>query len=199
MVLAALFNFSSWFSAENYPKTLGFLIAIFCGILMLTELYTVITQSASPDMLAILAAGVIGGLVQGFLADTLLSILVVLCGLMVFSVWTIRHSPVWRELMIASLVAYLVILAGRIIQVVTELLNWSTIWGLSGQQWFGIAWNGFIYVFFIMCIIFFGRRFFLVSRLTSPQIIYLMLFAITYLIFYQFSNNLNGFFDITVL
>ncbi|MBD3192355.1 MAG: M48 family metalloprotease [Candidatus Heimdallarchaeota archaeon] len=192
MVFASIFsNWSIWFSAENYQKTIGFIIAIFCFLLLLTELYTVIRQKESPDMAIILSAGVLAGLVQGFTADVLLAILVLLCCLMVYSVWSIRQSPVWRELMIASLISYSVILVGRIIQVITELKNWASIWGLTGQQWFGIAWNSFIYVFFIMCIIFFGRRFFLVSRLTSPQIIYLMLFAISYLILYQFKSNLN--------
>ncbi|MHA1155554.1 MAG: M48 family metallopeptidase, partial [Candidatus Heimdallarchaeota archaeon] len=201
MAFSDIFNFSLWFDAEHYQYTLGFILAILCGIIMLTELYTIITQKTEPDLLMLLLGGVIGGLVQGFTGDLLLSILSALCWLMIFSVWTIRESPVWRELMLASLISYLVVLSGRIIQIVLEwharvILNFTTpeevpYWGLTGQQWFGIAWNVFIYVFFLLCIIFFGRRFFLVSRLTSPQIIYLMFFALSYLVLYNFTEFLN--------
>ncbi len=201
MAFSDIFNFSLWFDAEHYQYTLGFILAILCGIIMLTELYTIITQKTEPDLLMLLLGGVIGGLVQGFTGDLLLSILSALCWLMIFSVWTIRESPVWRELMLASLISYLVVLGGRIIQIVLEwharvILNFTTpeevpYWGLTGQQWFGIAWNVFIYVFFLLCIIFFGRRFFLVSRLTSPQIIYLMFFALSYLVLYNFTEFLN--------
>ena len=192
---------SLWFNAEHIQNTLGFIVAIICGIIILTELYTVITQKTEPDLLMLLLGGLIGGLVQGFTADLLLAILSALCWLMIFSVWTIRESPVWRELMLASLISYLVVLGGRIIQTILEwharvILNYPNpeevpYWGLTGQQWFGIAWNVFIYVFFLLCIIFFGRRFFLVSRLTSPQIIYLMFFAVSYLILYNFTDFLN--------
>ncbi|HUT82446.1 MAG TPA: M48 family metalloprotease [Candidatus Bathyarchaeia archaeon] len=198
MYLASLMDILRvWFQAENLPKTIGFLIAIICGIFILTELYTVITQKNEPDLIMLLLGGVIGGLIQGFLNDPLLAILAALCWFMIFSLWTIRESPVWRELMLASLISYFVILGGRIIQVV--LTTWAehkgydpttyTRWGLTGQQWFGIGWNVFIYVFFIMCIIFFGRRFFLVSRLTSPQIIYLLLFALSYFVLYRFAGE----------
>ncbi|MHA1558070.1 MAG: hypothetical protein ACTSPM_14205, partial [Candidatus Heimdallarchaeota archaeon] len=166
MAFSDIFNFSLWFDAEHYQYTLGFILAILCGIIMLTELYTIITQKTEPDLLMLLLGGVIGGLVQGFTGDLLLSILSALCWLMIFSVWTIRESPVWRELMLASLISYLVVLGGRIIQIVLEwharvILNFTTpeevpYWGLTGQQWFGIAWNVFIYVFFLLCIIFFG-------------------------------------------
>ncbi|MGC9779021.1 MAG: M48 family metalloprotease [Candidatus Heimdallarchaeota archaeon] len=186
-----------WFSTENLPATLGFIIAIFCGIFLLTELYTVITQKNEPDLVMMLLGGVIGGLIQGFTQDALLAILAALCWLMIFSLWVIRESPVWRELMLASLISYVVVLAGRIMQFVMETYSKFhfdgdegafTLGAFNGQQWFGLAWNVFIYVFFLLCIIFFGRRFFLVSRLTSPQIIYLLLFAFSYVILYQFSN-----------
>ncbi|MBN1327926.1 MAG: M48 family metalloprotease [Candidatus Heimdallarchaeota archaeon] len=206
MYLASLMDIlRSWFSTENLPKTIGFIIAIICGIFILTELYTVITQKNEPDLIMLMLGGVIGGLIQGFLSDPLLAILAALCWFMIFSLWTIRESPVWRELMLASLISYFVILGGRIIQVV--LTTWAeykgydpttyTRWGLTGQQWFGIGWNVFIYVFFIMCIIFFGRRFFLVSRLTSPQIIYLLLFALSYFVLYRFAgeDGLNYYFS----
>ncbi len=186
-----------WFSSENLGSTLGYLLAIICGVFILTELYTIITQKNDPDLVMMLLAGVLGGIVQGITRDPLLAILVGLCWLMIYSVWTIRESPVWRELMLASLISYIVVLIGRTIQRVMEMYTLRKygentilkIWGLTGQQFFGISWNIFIYVFFILCIIFFGRRFFLVSRLTSPQIIYLLLFALSYVILYQFSGE----------
>ncbi|TFF83899.1 hypothetical protein EU523_01980, partial [Candidatus Heimdallarchaeota archaeon] len=193
MLLFEFSNILGLFDKDHYASTLGYLVAIICGIIILTELYTVIKQKSDPDFLFMLLTGVIAGLVQGLTQDLLLALLSGLCWLMVVSVWTIRESPVWRELMLASLISYFVVLSGRIIQVVIERLYGvtGTVWGLTGQQWFGIGWNIFIYVFFIMCIIFFGRRFFLVSRLTSPQIIYLLFFGLSYFLLYQFSGELN--------
>lgn len=186
-----------WFSGDNLGVTLGYLLAIICGVFILTELYTIITQKNEPDLVMMLLAGVFGGVVQGVTRDPLLAILVALCWLMIFSLWTIRESPVWRELMLASLISYIVVLIGRTVQRIMEMwvayrgydIETYARWGLTGQQWFGISWNIFIYVFFILCIIFFGRRFFLVSRLTSPQIIYLLLFALSYVVLYQFSGD----------
>ncbi|MHA1212551.1 MAG: M48 family metallopeptidase, partial [Candidatus Heimdallarchaeota archaeon] len=159
--------------------------------------FTVITQKNEPDLIMLLLAGVIGGVLQGYSRDPLLAILAALCWIMIYSLWTIRESPVWRELMLASLISYFIVLGGRVIQFVLETWadhkgydpNVYTRWGMTGQQWFGIAWNVFMYVFFIMCIIFFGRRFFLVSRLTSPQVIYLLLFAVSYFILYRFAGE----------
>ncbi|MHA1638987.1 MAG: M48 family metallopeptidase [Candidatus Heimdallarchaeota archaeon] len=190
---------SGWFSRENLPALTGYAIAIFCGIFMLTELYSILTQKNEPDLFMMLLAGVIGGLIQGITRDALLAILAALCWLMIYSLWTIRQSPVWRELMLASLISYMVVLGGRFIMVVLEWharthFPWVThpeqvpYWGLTGQQWFGISWNIFIYIFIILCLIFFGRRFFLVSRLTSPQVIYLFLFALSYFILYRFAG-----------
>ena len=199
MILSSIF--SVWFDKEHLEFTIGYIIAIICGLVIITELYTIITQKTEPDLMFMLLAGVIGGVLQGLTGDELLAILAALCALMAYSVWTIRESPVWRELMIASFISYLVILAGRIIMVVCEwhartilqieFYKEVVYWGLTGQQWFGIGWNVFIYVFFALCIIFFGRRFFLVSRLTSPQIIYLLLFALSYFILFNFSDRLN--------
>ena len=193
MSFAAILNFNLWFSSEYISQTLGFILALVVAIFMATELYSVLKHNNEPDLLMMLLTLLIGGIVQGVTGDLLLAILAGLCWLMIYSVYTIRESPVWRELMLASLISYLVILAGRIMQVVIEAVRGEegTLWGLTGQQYFGIAWNVFIYIFLILCLIFFGRRFFLVSRLTSPQIIYLLLFAISYLVLYNFESRLN--------
>ncbi len=193
MSLTFILNPSLWFTSEYIGQTLGFIIAILVAIFMATELYSVLKHNNEPDLLMMLLTVLIGGLVQGFTADLLLAILSGLCWLMIYSVYTIRESPVWRELMIASLVSYLVVLAGRIMQFVIELSlgKDGTLGGMTGSQYFGIAWNVFIYIFLILCLIFFGRRFFLVSRLTSPQIIYLLLFAVSYLFLYNFSDRLD--------
>jgi Zn-dependent protease with chaperone function len=202
MILAAIMDyFRIWFSSENLSSTLGYLLAIICGIFLLTELYSIVTQKNEPDMAMLLFAGVLAGVLQGLTSDLLLSILTALCWIMLFSLWTIRESPVWRELMLASFISYVVVIVGRVVQIAMEMRAEArdygtdgipyTRWGLTGQQWFGISWNVFIYVFFLLCIIFFGRRFFLVSRLTSPQIIYLLLFALSYFILYQFSTLEN--------
>lgn len=202
LILSSIF--SVWFDKAHLGYTLGYIIAIICGLIIITELYTIITQKTEPDLLMMLFSGVIGGVLQGITGDALLAILAGLCWLMFYSVWTIRESPVWRELMLASLISYIVILIGRIMKVVMDWHAYNfvsrdfpelvTYWGLTGQQWFGIGWNVFIYVFFALCIIFFGRRFFLVSRLTSPQIIYLLLFAVSYFILFNFSDRLNIYF-----
>ena len=193
MSLSFLGNPSLWFTSEYIGQTLGFIIAILVAIFMATELYAVLKHNNEPDLLMMLLTVLISGLVQGFTADLLLAILSGLCWLMIYSVYTIRESPVWRELMIASLISYLVVLAGRIMQFVIELSlgKDGTLGGMTGSQYFGIAWNVFIYIFLILCLIFFGRRFFLVSRLTSPQIIYLLLFAVSYLFLYNFSDRLD--------
>ncbi|NHJ41447.1 MAG: hypothetical protein FK731_15560, partial [Asgard group archaeon] len=202
MILAAIMDLIRiWFSSENISSTLGYLLAIICGIFLLTEVYSIITQKNEPDMAMLLFAGVLAGIIQGLTTDLLLAILTALCWIMLFSLWTIRESPVWRELMLASFISYIVVIVGRTLQIAMEMRAEArgygtdgilyTRWGLTGQQWFGISWNVFIHVFFLLCIIFFGRRFFIVSRLTSPQIIYLLLFALSYFILYQFSSLEN--------
>ncbi|MHA1171199.1 MAG: hypothetical protein ACTSQ3_03870, partial [Candidatus Heimdallarchaeota archaeon] len=62
-----------WFSGDNLGATLGYLLAIICGVFILTELYTIITQKNEPDLVMMLLAGVLGGVVQGVTRDPLLA------------------------------------------------------------------------------------------------------------------------------
>ncbi|MHA2358304.1 MAG: M48 family metalloprotease, partial [Candidatus Heimdallarchaeaceae archaeon] len=56
----------------------------------------------------------------------------------------------------------------------------------------GWAYNLMVYVFLIMALIFFGRKFVLVSRMMSPQLLYLALFALVYVVLYTVTNILEN-------
>jgi Zn-dependent protease with chaperone function len=132
-------------------------------------------------MLALI--GLTFGLVLILMSAWLLAIALAFFVLAVYQTYQLRESPVWRELMITSVATYFVFLVGTVGDKIYILVT-----NEPTEIFTGWAYNLMIYVFLIMALIFFGRRFILVSRMMSPQLLYLVLFALIYVVLYTVTN-----------
>lgn len=169
--------------AKNYATiSIGLIIAAIGLILLISEVITKIKHGTATENIVLSLIGLTFGLVLVLLQDWLMGIAIVMFVLAAYETYELRESPVWRELMITSLITYFIFLVGTILAKV-----------FNEERFTGWAYNLMFYVFIILAIIFFGKKFVLVSRLMSPQILYLTLFALVYVVLYSASSLFEEF------
>ena len=186
--------------ADKWARVIGGNITLILGILitavglffLLSEIRTKIKHGATSENLMLASIAITFGVVLFFLEQWLLGIALSLFVLAIYQTYQLRHSPVWRELMIISLVTYFVFLVGTMGDKIWELVKHE-----KTEIFTGWAYNLMLYVFIILALIFFGKKFVLVSRLMSPQILYLTLFAIVYVVLYGVGRLVPGFDNLT--
>ncbi|MHA1304921.1 MAG: M48 family metalloprotease [Candidatus Heimdallarchaeaceae archaeon] len=181
----------------NYLKSdtriiLGTIISAISLFLLLSELYTKIKHGTTSENMVLSFIGLTFGLILVFLQDWLIAIALSFFVLALYQTWQLRESPVWRELMITSVATYFVFLAGTVADKVYEIIK-----GEETEIFTGWAYNLMIYVFLIMALIFFGKKFVLVTRFMSPQILYLTLFAFAYAALWTVGKFIPGFDNLT--
>ncbi len=164
---------------QNTVIGIGILLFIFGFIMFLSALRVKLQRGGDEaDLVLSLAIFVTGGLMTAF-NDVLIGVLTGIMIIMIHQTYKLRDTPVWRELMIASTVTYGFIFLGKVIQMIYTAVTHAP---EGDQRIFGLAFNLSFYVFIIIAFIFFGKKFILVSRFSSPQMIYLGLFGIVYVV-----------------
>ncbi len=176
----------------NITVILGIAITVLGLFFLISEIRTKIKHGTTSENLMLASIAMTFGLVLFFLEHWLLGIALSLFVLAVYQTYQLRHSPVWRELMIISVVTYFVFLVGTVGDKVWELVKHE-----KTEIFTGWAYNLMLYVFIILALIFFGKKFVLVSRLMSPQILYLTLFALVYVLLYGVGKLVPGFDNLT--
>ena len=182
-----------WDIIKNDPNVgIGILIALLGLIFLISEITTKIRHGTTSENLMLAFIGLTFGLVLIFLSNWLIAIALSLFVLAVYQTYVLRESPVWRELMIISVVTYFVFLVGTVGDKV-----WQLVTGEKNELFTGWAYNLMLYVFIILALIFFGKKFVLVSRFMSPQVLYLTLFALVYVALYGVGKLIPGFDNLT--
>ena len=176
----------------NVTVILGLVITVLGLFFLISEIRTKIKHGTTSENLMLASIAITFGLVLFFLEHWLLAIALSLFVLAIYQTYQLRHSPVWRELMIISLVTYFVFLVGTVGDKVWELVTKE-----KTEIFTGWAYNLMLYVFIILALIFFGKKFVLVSRLMSPQLLYLTLFALVYVVLYGVGRLVPGFDNLT--
>lgn len=162
-------------ATSDWTRTISAVLLLMSLYLLVSELI-IAKRTGKPTDNAILGGILLlGSITTLVFGDVLLGVLAAVSVLMIHQTWALRGSPVWRELLVSSSVTYFMIMIGQFL----------TVW-FDDDRYFGIAYTASIYVFLILCFIFFGRRFILVSRFMSPQILYVSLFIVAYVAIYQF-------------
>ncbi|OLS31329.1 MAG: Protease HtpX [Candidatus Heimdallarchaeota archaeon AB_125] len=182
-----------WDLIKNDPNIgIGILIALLGLIFLISEIVTKIRHGTTSENLMLAFIALTFGLVLIFLSNWLIAIALSLFVLAVYQTYVLRESPVWRELMIISVVTYFVFLVGTVGDKV-----WQLVTGEKNELFTGWAYNIMLYVFIILALIFFGKKFVLVSRFMSPQVLYLTLFALVYVALYGVGKLIPGFDNLT--
>jgi Zn-dependent protease with chaperone function len=162
--------------ASNHPEmTVGFILTLFTGWISLSEARIYIKHRSSRDNLILALTGVLAGLILIVFQDFLLSILTSFLVLVIIQTYDLRKTPIWYELMQATTATYFVTWAGWVASMITGI-----------DRIFGITFNFSIYVFLAIAFYHFGKRFILVSRIMSPQVLYLTIFGIAYVVILRF-------------
>lgn len=156
--------------------------------LTISELRVYLKHDSTTDQLVLWGMVFVAGLITAFLHELVLGLLVGISVIMIIETVKMWDTPVWGQLMAATTITYLVILFGKIGQVIHNRIISP---GSTSDQIFATAFNISFFVFIAVAFVFFGRKFILVSRLSSPQMIYLFLFGMMYgLIAYMKKQNI---------
>jgi Zn-dependent protease with chaperone function len=171
-----LTEITTWFS-QNSILGIGIILTIIGVILTLSELKQVIKHDSPSDQLIFWLMVLLAGLVTVALQDLILGLLAGISILMVVETIKMRDTPVWGKLIAATTVTYMVILIGRAAQVIYDIIVQPA---EPNDFIFATSFNLAFPIFLIISFVFFGRKFILVSRFSSPQVVYLFLFGIVY-------------------
>jgi Zn-dependent protease with chaperone function len=199
-----ILDFVWGYLSKSTDSILGVIIALLGLFFLISELITKIRHGTTSENLMLAFISLTFGAVLIVFEDWLMAIALGLFVLALYQTFQLWRSPVWREFMIISLTTYLVFLVGTVGDFVYDLLSSniqsssifqstdSIVGGFihelltgNGSDLFKAwAYNIMIFVFIIMALIFFGKKFVLVSRLMSPQVLYLVLFGLIYVTLY---------------
>ncbi len=193
MTINDLLNIIWAYITSDNRILIGSIISLIALVILISELFTKIKHGTTIENIVLALIGLLFGLTLVFLKDWLIAIALSFFILALYQTFQLRESPVWRELMITSVVTYAVFLAGTIADKVYFLIK-----GEKTQIYTGWAYNLMVYVFLIMALIFFGKKFVLVTRFMSPQILYLTLFALAYAALWGVGKIIPGFDNLTL-
>ena len=171
-------------NAWNYIKAntvigIGLLLFLFGLIMFLSALRVKLQRGGDEADLVLSFAIFVTGLLMATFNDVLIGVLTGIMIVMIHQTYKLRDTPVWKELMIASTITYGFIFLGKVIQMIYTAVTHAP---KGDQRIFGLAFNLSFYVFILIAFIFFGKKFILVSRFSSPQMIYLGLFGVVYIV-----------------
>ena len=171
------------FASTHTEMTVGIILALFTGWISLSEARIYLKHRSSRDNLILSLTGFFAGLVLIIFQDFLLGILTSFLLLVLIQTYDLRNTPIWYELMKATAATYFVTWAGWVASMIT-----------GDGRIFGFTFNFSIYVFLGLAFYYFGKRFILVSRIMSPQVLYLTIFGIAYIVILKFdiSNYYAG-------
>ncbi|MCH8908945.1 MAG: M48 family metalloprotease, partial [Candidatus Heimdallarchaeota archaeon] len=183
--------------SENGTRAFGIVLTVVGLYFALSELRVYIKHQSSTDQLLMWSMVFTAGVFTVIFNDFVFGALVGISILMLVETYKMWDTPVWGQLMAATTISYLVILAGKAGQIIYDYVVKPED---PNEQIFSLAFNLSFYVFIAVAFLFFGRKFILVSRLSSPQIVYLFLFGMMYgvIIFLQrqeiiFTRDADGF------
>jgi len=195
-MISTISDVFTWFS-ENATTGFGIILIIAGIIFTISELRVYLKHNSPPDQLLFWFNVFIAGIVTVIFQDIVFGLLLGISVIMIVETIKMWDAPVWGQLMAATTASYLVILFGKIGQIAYDLIVKPE---EPDERIFSFAFNISIFVFIGVAFFFFGRKFILVSRLSSPQIIYLFLFGLMYgvLVFLSsrgilFERDDNGF------
>lgn len=158
-------------------KSIGVIIFVIGFVLFVSELIVYIKHDATPEQLIMWALVSLSGLLTFLFDDIVLGLLTGLSALMIYETYELRDAPVWGKLMLATTMGYLTILLGKMGQEIFDVITHNT---GGDERIFATAFNIAFLVFLLFAFAFFGKKFILVSRFSSPEIVYLFLFGIVY-------------------
>ncbi|MCY3412364.1 MAG: M48 family metalloprotease [Candidatus Heimdallarchaeota archaeon] len=167
----------SEFIQANTTISLGYLLILIGLVFSLSELKVYLKHKSTSEQLIFWMMALLAGIITVLFNDLVLGLLTGVSLIMVVETIRILDTPIWGKLMATTTITYFVILIGRAGQV---WYNWYYQPATPNEQIFSSAFALAMPIFLLVSFIFFGRKFILVSKFSSPNIVYLLLFGLVY-------------------
>ncbi|MFX0171562.1 MAG: M48 family metalloprotease [Candidatus Hodarchaeota archaeon] len=174
------------------------IVSFLLGLIFIVELRKYLKYHSYPDLMELSGIGVMATTLFALTGDLLLSGLAGILALMIIGVFEVRENSIWVRMMGAFTISYgfffvMVLLGFLTTRIIPSLglaiKNFLISWGWDGpnlnQFFVGIGYNLIIYVLIITAFALFGRKFIIVTRFISPQMVYLVLYLVALLVILQ--------------
>ncbi|MHA2073418.1 MAG: M48 family metalloprotease [Candidatus Hodarchaeales archaeon] len=170
-------------------------ISIILAIVFLLELRKYLKYRAFPDVMELSGIATMATGLFAITGDLLLSGLAGILAMMIIGSFEIRENPIWFRMMITFTISYgfffiMVVLGfittktfplfGEALKDFLISIGFSDTININ-QFFVGIGYNLVIYIMILTALIIFGKKFIIVTRFISPQMVYLVLYLIALL------------------
>lgn len=189
-------NFLTGLSVE---QLLAGLVSVLLALIFVLELRKFLKYHSYPDLLELSGIGLLATVFFTITGDLLLSGLAAMLGLMIIGTFEVRENVIWVRMMGTFTISYgfffVMTLLGYVTTKVVPTTGMAVKDFLVGlgfnpniniQLFFiGIGYNLIIWIMLATALLVFGRKFIIVTRFISPQMVYLVLYLVALLIILQ--------------
>ncbi|UCE13756.1 MAG: M48 family metalloprotease [Candidatus Heimdallarchaeota archaeon] len=174
-------------------------VSILLALIFLLELRKYLKYRSFPDLMELSGIGLMVTTLFTLTGDILLAGLAGILALMIIGSFEVRENPIWFRMMITFTISYgfffamvlLGYMAGQAFPSMGDIIKEFLISigfnsNIEIQQFFvGIGYNLVLWIMVLTAFIVFGKKFIVVTRFISPQMIYLVLYLIALLLILQ--------------
>ncbi|MFX0122804.1 MAG: M48 family metalloprotease [Candidatus Hodarchaeota archaeon] len=174
-------------------------ISVFLTVIFLLELRKYLKYHSFPDLMELSGIGVMASGLFALTGDLLLAGLAGILALMIIGTFEVRENLIWFRMMITFTISYgfffLMVVIGflttKVFPSIGDTVKQFLIsLGLSpniniNQFFVGIGYNLVLWIMILTAFIVFGKKFIIVTRFISPQMVYLVLYLVVLLIILQ--------------
>ncbi len=174
-------------------------ISILLAVVFLLELRKYLKYHAFPDVMELSGIGVMATGLFAFTGDILLAGLAGILALMIIGSFEVRENPIWFRMMATFTISYgfffIMVALGYVttqmfpsmgIFIKDFLISIGFSPNIIIQQFFvGIGYNLVLWIMILTAFIVFGKKFIIVTRFISPQMVYLVLYLVALLVILQ--------------
>ncbi|MHA2226080.1 MAG: M48 family metalloprotease [Candidatus Hodarchaeales archaeon] len=175
------------------------IISVILILVFFLELRKFLKYRAFPDLMEMSGVGAMATVLFAITGDFLLAVLAALLALMIIGSFELRENPIWFRMMAVFTISYgyffVMVLLGFLTSqafpsvgftIKNILLTIGFGANLDIQQFFiGIGYNLVLWVMIFTAFIVFGKKFIIVTRFISPQMVYLVLYLVALLVILQ--------------
>ena len=174
-------------------------ISLLLAIVFLLELRKYLKYHAFPDVMELSGIGVMATGLFALTGDILLAGLAGILALMIIGSFEVRENPIWFRMMVTFTISYgfffIMVVIGYVITQMFPSMgiiikDFLVSIGFSPniiiQQFFvGIGYNLVLWIMILTAFLVFGKKFIIVTRFISPQMVYLVLYLVALLVILQ--------------
>ena len=192
-------DLQSFFYRIPFEQLLAGGICVLLAIIFLLELRKYLKYRSFPDLMELSGVGVMASGLFALTGDLLLAGLAGILALMIIGSFEVRENLIWFKMMVTFTISYgfffiMVVLGFLTTKVFPSLgdafkqilISLGLSPNINVNQFFvGIGYNLILWIMILTAFIVFGKKFIVVTRFISPQMVYLVLYLVALLLILQ--------------